>query len=147
MRNLIPVLTLAGTLALATTASATADCAALLGPMAGIMQSARMGAGLSPVEHQTWREWNASCKERGWQDQLAQTLPGGPPAPMVVEGIYAPATAPDPIPSLTWRDYALAALQGFERGITAPVTTCRTTYAHRKGRGAYYTTCNTYGGY
>ena len=35
------------------------------------------------------------------------------------------------------REYALAALQGFERGATAPVTSCRTTYASRGSRAAY----------
>ena len=146
MPKLISTLALATMLALPVLAHAASDCAALLGPMAGIMHSARMGAKLSPGEQQTWREWNTSCKDRAWQDQLAQTLPGGPPVPMVVETIYTPATAPDPVPSLTWRDYALAALQGFEQGIAAPRTSCRTTYAQRKGRAAHYTTCNTYGG-
>ena len=145
MRNLIPTLTLATTLAVTTFSEAATDCAALLGPMAGIMQSARMGATLSPAEHQTWRQWNSLCKDRAWQDQLAQTLPGGPPAPMVIDTpVYIPS---DPVPGLTWRDYALAALQGFEQGISAPRTICRTTYASRKGNAAYYTTCNTYGGY
>jgi hypothetical protein len=42
------------------------------------------------------------------------------------------------------REYVLAALQGFERGAMAPVTSCRTTYASRGTRAASYTTCNTY---
>jgi hypothetical protein len=45
------------------------------------------------------------------------------------------------------RDYVLAALEGINQGASAPITTCRTTYASRKGNAAYYTTCNTIGGY
>jgi hypothetical protein len=45
------------------------------------------------------------------------------------------------------REYVLAALEGINQGASAPITTCRTTYASRKGNAAYYTTCNTIGGY
>jgi hypothetical protein len=146
MRKFMPTLAFASTLAFATLCEAASDCPALLGPMAGIMQSARMGARLSPVEQQTWRQWNTLCKDPAWQEQLAQTLPGGPPAPMVIDTpIYTPPL--DPVPSITWRDYVRAGLEGFAQGLNAPITTCRTTYAQRKGRAAYYTTCNTFGGY
>jgi hypothetical protein len=122
MPRVLVTLTLAFTLALATLCEADPlTCTDLLPRMATTMQ------------------------DRIWQDQLAKTLPGGPLPPMVIDTpVY---TAPDPIPSLTWRDYALVALKGFEQGISAPRTICRTTYAQRKGRAAYYTTCNTYGGY
>jgi hypothetical protein len=40
--------------------------------------------------------------------------------------------------------YAIAALQGFERGATAPQTVCTTRYQSHKGNGAYYTSCQTY---
>jgi hypothetical protein len=45
------------------------------------------------------------------------------------------------------REYALAALEGMHQGASAPITTCRTTYASHKGNAATYTTCNTIGGY
>jgi hypothetical protein len=45
------------------------------------------------------------------------------------------------------REYVLAALEGINQGASAPITTCRTTYASHKGNAAYYTTCNTIGGY
>lgn len=45
------------------------------------------------------------------------------------------------------REYVLAALEGINQGARAPITTCRTTYASHKGNAAYYTTCNTIGGY
>jgi hypothetical protein len=45
------------------------------------------------------------------------------------------------------REYVLAALEGINQGASAPLTTCRTTYASHKGNAAYYTTCNTIGGY
>lgn len=45
------------------------------------------------------------------------------------------------------REYVLAALEGMNQGASAPITTCRTTYASHKGNAAYYTTCNTIGGY
>jgi hypothetical protein len=147
MRNLTPVIAAAMLFtASAVRIAVAADCADLLGPMAGIMQSMRMGGALSPVEQHTWRAWNTRCKDRAWQDQLAQTLPGGPPAPMVIDTpIYVPPD--DPAPSLRRRDDARTALTGINQGIRLPITTCRTTYAARKGRAAYYTTCNTIGGY
>jgi hypothetical protein len=42
------------------------------------------------------------------------------------------------------REFAVAALQGFERGATAPQTVCMTRYQSHKGNGAYYASCNTY---
>lgn len=42
------------------------------------------------------------------------------------------------------REYLLAALNGFERGATAPQTICTTRYQSHKGNGAYYTNCTTY---
>jgi hypothetical protein len=146
MPRVLVTLTLAFTLALATLCEADPlTCTDLLPRMATTMQVLRTGATPTSEQREEWRTWNAFCKDRIWQDQLAKTLPGGPLPPMVIDTpVY---TAPDPIPSLTWRDYALVALKGFEQGISAPRTICRTTYAQRKGRAAYYTTCNTYGGY
>jgi hypothetical protein len=45
------------------------------------------------------------------------------------------------------REYAVAVLEGLNQSASAPMTICRTTYAARKGNAAYYTTCNTIGGY
>ena len=139
MRKLIPMV--AATF-LVTTASASlavaSDCAALLPPMAVLLQSMRDGAAPSADEQETWRVWTAQCRSRQWQDQLAQTVPSRPTARTPVR---------NDSPSLTWRDYALAALQGLEQGARLPITTCHTTVASRKGLSGTSTSCQTIGGY
>ena len=133
MRTLIPTLTFATTLALATILAFTAigesdplTCADLLPHMATTMQALRTGASPTPDQRKGWQTWNAVCKDRSWQDQLAQTLPGGPPTPMVIDTpIYTP---PFPrVPAVTRREYS--------------TTTCRTfsDFRHKT-----YTTCTTY---
>lgn len=46
--------------------------------------------------------------------------------------------------SASWRDYALAAVQGFERGATAPVTVTRCNTYSRRGNVGTYCTSSTY---
>ena len=117
-------------------------CDRLIPQMAEAMQALRTGTPLTPDQQQTWRQWNSRCTDPARQHQLAQAVP-----PLTVSHptpIPRQDTPPPLVPKLTWRDYALAAVQGFERGATAPITSCRTTYARRGSRAGYYTTCLTH---
>ncbi len=115
-------------------ATPSETCYALVAPMQTILTTVRQEKPLTEAQEAQWRTWNSSCSAASWQALLV-TPETTPATPMVF------TKSPS---SLTFRDYVRAALEGFERGATAPRTVCTTRYASHKGRGAYYTSCQTY---
>jgi hypothetical protein len=125
-----------------------ASCEDLLPRMQSAMADIRGGWQLSDEQQQDWRAWTAQCKDPEWQRQLAALGPPLPvntrtPSPPMVNPAGDP-DAPDPATKITWRDYLLAAVRGFERGATAPVSVTRCNTASRHGRTGTYCTTTTY---
>ena len=122
----------------AVAATSDAGCAALLPAMQEILALVREGTPLHQEEQDVWRTWNAFCMNATWQRQLAVLGPLPPP-----ERPKAPPLPPV-TQHLTWRDYLLAALRGFEAGATAPVGITRCETVARHGRLGTYCTSTTY---
>jgi hypothetical protein len=74
--------------------------------------------------------WYASCREHPWNQAVVHALD---PA--------QPRTLPDP-PG--WRDYLRAAGEGIQRGLDAPMTTCRTSPTHGRNGSGLVTNCMTW---
>jgi hypothetical protein len=86
---------------------------------------------LDAADHAAEQTWKASCRD--WHKTRTLRTPQQSPSPEAF-GVPPPVTITTDVIDIY-------------PGPRLPMTTCRTTYASRKGNAAYYTTCNTIGGY
>jgi hypothetical protein len=111
----------------------TTLCETYLPHMRTVMATLKQGTPLTDGQEAMWRVWNRDCKDASWQKALAEGLPPVPVQPDF--GYRPPPSAP------TFREYAIAALQGLERGLTAPMVYCRSRTSVRYGNAYTYSYC------
>ena len=117
-------------------------CETMLPLMQETLAAARLDIPRTPEQEDLWRTWNITCRAAEWQHRLAALGPPAAPFHAVIEDTTPLPSIVAPI-GLTWRDYVLAFLRGFEQGATGDLTIYTSTYRTPRHTYQSRTTCIT----